>query len=152
MLREVKDSDFEKLYEWANEKEVQKNGYHPDCIDKQIYFKWLDEKMGNPNAKMFIIEQDKEEVGELRLEKYKQDAIIVYSIDKEYRSRGIGKKVIEALDNYCKKHKHYFSEVKCLIAFVKADNIYSVRVFEKNQFRRVYESSKYIVFRKKISI
>lgn len=152
MLREVKNSDFEKLYEWANEEEVKKNGYHPECIDRQSYFKWFSEKMDSPNAKMFIIEEDKKQVGELRLEKYKQDAIIVYSIDKDYRSKGIGKKAIETLDNYCKKHKQYFDEIKCLSAFVKADNIYSIRIFEKNEFRKVYESSKYIVFRKRISI
>lgn len=150
MLREVIKSDFDKLYEWVNDKEVRKNGYKQELVEKTEYYKWFVEKLGSPNAMMFIIEQDEKDVGELRIEKHKNDALIIYSIDKRHRWNGIGKKSIGLIESYYQMNKHMFKGIESFSAFVKANNIYSIKIFERNNFIRIYEDSKYIVFRKSL--
>lgn len=152
MLREVTEADFNQLYEWVNDHEVRNNGYNPERLDKNEYYKWFMDKLESPDTMMFIIQENEKEVGELRIEKHKKDALIIYSVDKLHRWKGIGKKSINFIESYYQMNKHMFSGIESLSAFVKVNNTYSIKIFEKNNFIRIYEDSKYIVFRKSLQV
>lgn len=148
MIRDVTKEDFKQLYQWINDIEVRKNNHDPRPIAKEAYKKWLTEKIQNPDTMMFIIKQDENNVGEIRIERHKKEGIIVYSIDKEYRCKGIAKKVIDYTYRYYQENKEKFKEINTLSAFVKTGNTHSIKVFDRNNFERVYEDHKYIVFKK----
>lgn len=148
MLRQVEEKDFEILYEWVNDHDVRENAYHSKQLDWQEYETWLQSKINDPNVAMFIIVRDGNDVGQIRLEKYRDDAIIVYSVDKDYRGQGIGKLAIFYLEHYLRKETDILEGIHTLSAYVKSKNIGSIKVFEKNSFKRVYESKHYIIFKK----
>ncbi|MHC1749731.1 MAG: GNAT family N-acetyltransferase [Cellulosilyticaceae bacterium] len=148
MLRQVEEKDFEKLYEWVNDNAVRENAYHPKKLSWEEYEVWLGNKIEDPNVAMFMIQRDGNDVGQIRLEKYRDDAIIIYSVDKDYRGQGIGKLAIFYLEYYLRKESNILDGIQTLSAYVKAKNIGSIKVFERNNFKRAYESKHYIVFKK----
>ena len=125
-IREVKKTDCELLFEWANNSEVRKNAISKELIIFENHVNWFNSKLNSTNSKMFILEFNDVPVGQIRYDKQHDDWLIDYSVDSKYRGFGFGKMLVE-------KTLDFFKEEK-ISAAVKKENIASENVFKSLKF------------------
>lgn len=70
-------------------------------------------------------------VGQIRLNVVGEEAEISYSIGAEYREKGYGRKAIQLVAGEIQKN---YSEINCLIAKVKPENIASNKLFKSEGY------------------
>lgn len=126
-LKEACEQDKDLLLEWANERQVREASFCSETITREQHEKWFQKVLNSDEIFQFIYYKENMPVGQIRLEKEGANAIISYSIAKEYRGKGYGKKMVAMLEEEVKKNH---PEILELQAFVKADNIASQKVFE----------------------
>ena len=132
------------LYDWAMDKEVRKNSFNSDEFSYESHCKWLEKQLNNKDCDIFLFKVNDEFVGQTRLYYEDNEAIINYSIAKEHRGKGNALLMIEKVIEYVFQNN---ISIDTFVAEVKLDNIPSIKVFEKLNFSKKKEGSKY-VFRK----
>lgn len=126
-LRDVTEADAELLFHWANETEVRQNALNQDEIAWEDHIKWFNRKIKSDQSKIFILEKDKQPVGQIRYDKNGNFWEISFSIGKKFRGSGFGKMIIELSRNRVP------GPVR---AVVKNGNLASQKVFESLEFER----------------
>lgn len=125
--------DSKLFYEWANEEAVRKNALNSNKIIWEEHFKWFTNRLSS-NSKLFVLLMSNKPVGQIRFDLNNDFWEIDYSIDKQYRGFGLGRKIIElSLTKFNLGDK--------LRAFVKRENISSIKVFEKLSFTQKIDSN-----------
>ena len=102
-LRKATYDDCNILFEWANDPSVRANSFNTKAIEIDDHRTWLKKKLTDKN------------------------------IDKNYRGRGIGTKVLYVI-------KKEMQELT-LVGFVKKENIPSIKAFEKAGYIRFDEEN-----------
>ena len=128
LLREVKDTDCDMLFQWANDTETRKNSFHTDKILYENHVGWFQEKLQNPDCQIFILMREGNEVGQIRLDWNKNVGEISFDIASKYRGLGLGSQILKLVEVYARR--------KILFGKVKKGNIASSRCFEKNQYEK----------------
>ncbi|AOR22914.1 GNAT family N-acetyltransferase [Clostridium taeniosporum] len=146
-LRNVNKDDCRLLYNWVNDEQVRKSSFKTKKIVYDEHKNWFEEKLNSNNTKIFILEESKQNIGQIRIEIDGSSALIDYSIDKKYRGKGYGIKIIEIIEKEIKKK---LPQISTLEAIVKLNNIISQRCFEKNNYNK-YLENKYVLYKKEIS-
>ena len=127
ILRLANISDSKLLFNWLNEKEVRNNSLKSEIVKWDIHSDWFCKKLESAKCKIFILENNKDSLGQVRIEEDETGSwLIDYSIDSAFRSKGHGSVIIEQLIN-----KNTGLSFK---AVVKMENEASKRVFEKLNF------------------
>lgn len=130
-LREVTNFDRELIWQWANDEETRKASYSQAHISWDEHIRWFDSIRGQKNHRFYIANNGgKKPVGQIRFAIEGKDAIVSFSVAPESRRRGYGKEIlIEAA-------KKVFNEtnIEQVSAFVKSENMSSLRVFQKAGF------------------
>ena len=132
-LRKATYDDCNILFEWANDPSVRANSFNTKAIEIDDHRNWLKNKLIDKNTALFIVTYNNDNVGTIRLDKDGEELIISYSIDKNYRGRGLGTKVLDAI-------KKEMQELT-LVGFVKKENIPSIKAFEKAGYIRFDEEN-----------
>ncbi len=133
-LRKAKWEDMEKLFLWANDKEVRKNSFSTAPISYEEHQSWYERNMKEENTQIYIFCDSSFEVGTLRLEFDQEGAKISYSIAPEYRGNGYGQELISlAEQEVCQwAGKRGCLPQKAVIkAQVKPENQASNNIFSK---------------------
>lgn len=147
-LRQAQREDCDMLFEWANEKAVRKNSFCTSEIAYGDHVKWFTNLLSDQGRKQLIMELQEGDnriaVGQVRLtfDKEKSQAEIGYSIDKSYRGRGYGKKLLILTTEYIKKN---YPMTQSIVGKVKTNNIASEKVFLKSGFYEEYRCYKWQV-------
>ena len=130
-LRKVSGNDIELLFKWVNDPVVRANTRNPKSVTWWEHSAWFKEKLAAPNTYMYILTEQKHNIGIIRFDKKDKKFIISYSIDKTYRGQGLGKLIlIEGLRKLSLTvHQPHF------IAQVKQGNIASEKIFNTLGFR-----------------
>lgn len=126
-LKEACEKDKDLLLDWANEKKVREASFCSETITREQHEKWFQKVLNSNDILQFIFYKGNIPIGQIRLEKEQESAIISYSIAKEHRGKGYGKGMVEMLEKEVQKNH---PEILELQAFVKKDNIASQKVFE----------------------
>ena len=137
---EVVDANLEHaqlLFDWANEQTVRNNSLNNEPIKWENHLKWLSKNIESEKNKIFIFFNNGKPIGQVRLDLIGDQWLIDYSVDKDYRGKGIGSKII-------KKTIDLNSDKK-LKAEVKKLNIASLKVFEKLGFKMKANNEKEIL-------
>ena len=140
-FRKANIDDIDLIFEWANDKVVRNNSFDSNPIKFSQHKIWFENHMKD----IYIFLCDDKPIGQLRLEINGEEAAISYSIAKEYRGCGYGKKIIEASEEIAKQ----YDNVVFLEALVKDDNEYSNKIFEKLEYTKNVKEG-YIEYRKRI--
>ncbi|WP_375580227.1 GNAT family N-acetyltransferase [Marivirga tractuosa] len=137
------NKEVELLFEWVNDKEVRQNSFNSDDISWEGHKKWFEKKLKDKNCKIFIFYEQDTPVGQMRLDKINSEWFIDYSISKEYRGRGYGTKMVNAIKDSVNESP--------LVAEVKSDNKASAKTFEKCGFKLIdtYKQNNELVFQYK---
>lgn len=135
-LRDATEQDKDLLFQWANEEQVRKQSFTPGKITYEEHCVWFDEMMQNEQIIQWILTVDKQPVGQIRLKLRGENAEVGYSICAERRREGFGKLILSLATQ---RVKNEFPKVKRMTAKVKTDNVASLKAFEKNGYRSLYE-------------
>jgi UDP-2,4-diacetamido-2,4,6-trideoxy-beta-L-altropyranose hydrolase len=128
-LRDVKSDDCKLLFSWANEPGVRMNAINNNQIEWDEHVAWFSRILSGGNSRIFILERSGKPAGQARFDLKGDHCIIDYSVDKDYRGKGLGKLMLEkSIDRIGKAS---------FKAIVKTENISSIAVFKSLNFEEV---------------
>jgi UDP-2,4-diacetamido-2,4,6-trideoxy-beta-L-altropyranose hydrolase len=133
-IREVQADDCLLLWEWANDPEVRAAAFRSDPIPWDAHLRWFEAKRSDPSCRIFIVlDKHDQPAGQIRFERNGQrEAVISVSVSAPRRGQGLG---TEAIRSACERYIRDSGGTE-LVAFIKPQNIPSVRAFEKAGFAR----------------
>lgn len=143
-LRPIKEEDCDLLFEWLNDREVRQMSFSTEPVSYEEHINWFSKKLCSSLTNAFIICFDEKPVGQIRIHIEKNDGIISYSIDKNYRGHGYGSETLKKIIDEIKERE---IKVDKLIGKVKNGNICSRKAFQKAGYKSV-ERQDYIEFYK----
>ncbi|MHC1681695.1 MAG: GNAT family N-acetyltransferase [Clostridiaceae bacterium] len=126
-LRKANLEDCDLIYEYANDKEVRNNSFNSGTISYDTHVNWFKNKLNDKNNLFFILTDGYASYGQIRLDISNNEGLISYSIAKEHRGHGLGKKIMLLIEDYIKENK---VDINIIIAKVKPNNLASKKVFE----------------------
>ena len=135
-LRDVTEQDRDLLFQWVNDEEVRKNSFSSQRISYEEHCKWFTNMMKNERCKQWILQEDKQPVGQIRVMIKDDAAEIGYSVCAERRGEGFGKLMLELAR---RRVQTDLPNVKKLIARVKPENIASLKAFEDSGYKTMFE-------------
>lgn len=124
----LKDSQL--YWHWANDPEVRKNAFNSNPISWEEHQLWFASKLKDSNSVLLISVSQYGPVGQIRLDGEWPQKTISYSVARQYRGKGIGKKLV--LEVISRRP----SFAKCFLAEVKKENMASAHIFERLGFQR----------------
>lgn len=128
-LRAANKDDMHLLWEWANDLCVRQNSFNSSHISLEDHKGWFDRVLKDSNKYLYILCDNDERVGQIRLDKQEDgSAIINYSISNQYRGNGYGRVIIQLANNIILSDS---LPITSLIAKVKKDNVASQLIFEQ---------------------
>lgn len=94
-LRSVLEEDREIIWKWANDAETRAVSFFPEFIPWDEHLKWFKSKLDNQKCFFYLaVNQNGIPIGQVRVERNKDKAVISVSIDKIFRGCGYGSVVI----------------------------------------------------------
>ena len=133
-------SDSKLLFDWINDTSTRNNSLNKQSIKWEDHIKWFNLKLENKeDCKIFIFSQNFP-VGVLRLDRISQGFKISFSVDKDFRGKGIGFRMVNRIIND-------FSDLNFYADVVKG-NKKSNKIFMKNQFKILETNKNYITYQK----
>lgn len=136
ILFRIANEDDELLYfKWANDEDVRKNSFSPAKIEVEDHKKWFAKKIHDSNCVMLVAYLKDEVIGQIRFDKNIQsDFEIDFSIERNYRGKGIGAKILRAgVIELINKNP----SVQRVIGKVKKYNFSSKQSFVKAGFKQL---------------
>ena len=130
-LRLAEKKDLMEVFNLSNEDLVRKSSFKPGKIELVDHKKWFLQKLQDKNALILIAENNKHFIGVVRFD-MKKENVIGISISPDFRGQGLGSRLIAKGLKYLEKTK---PEIKKITAYIKVDNIASIKTFEKSGFR-----------------
>jgi UDP-2,4-diacetamido-2,4,6-trideoxy-beta-L-altropyranose hydrolase len=128
-IREACSSDCELYWDWVNDTEVRQNAFNPEIITWKEHQEWFKSKLDDSAATLYLVESILGPIGQVRFEKSGQDFIISYSIGRQFRGIGLGKKLLASAIGVFPDSRGFN-----LIGEVKINNLQSAKVFENLDF------------------
>ncbi|HLP21161.1 MAG TPA: GNAT family N-acetyltransferase [Chitinophagales bacterium] len=120
-LRKATLADAALLFGWANEPLVREMSVNSAEIKWEEHLLWLAKKTNSLNSLLYILEKDGMPVGQIRYDLVENEWTIDYSIDKEFRNKGIGRILLSLSLPLLKDKK--------VTALVKKENLPSQTIF-----------------------
>lgn len=145
----AKPDDADILFEWANDAQTRANAFNTGEIEYDEHIRWFRSKLENENSYIFICESCGQKIGQIRLDITDNEALISYSIAKEYRGMGFGKKILKSVECYAKKIAGTKDRSIDLVGLVKFENLPSQCCFEGLGYAKSMQK-KFIEYRKTI--
>ena len=123
--------DVQLYFDWANDKNTRQQSFSSEPIPFQEHSEWFVGKMNNGKCRLYVMEYKGVSVGQIRFDIEDNKAKISYSLDANYRGKGLGRFLLKG---GMKKVKEDLPAVEQIIGYVKSDNHASVYVFQKLNF------------------
>nr|WP_262914144.1 GNAT family protein [Portibacter lacus] len=131
-LRPAQKMDSLLYFNWANDPSVRIHSFSSEEIKLKDHQTWFDNKLTSADTYLFVVHQNLEPIGQIRLEIIDNNALISYSIAAQYRGKGYSKFVLQLGINKIKEVK---KDIKEVYGFVKISNIASCKVFKRLNFK-----------------
>ena len=125
-VRKANAADLMLYFGWANDPVVRENSINKNNISLEDHTTWFNNKVNNPSSLMYVFTINNDAVGHVRLDNDMESWVISYVIDKNFRGLKLGTPMIRMIRD--------LNNEKKLIAFVKENNIASIKVFENCGF------------------
>ncbi len=126
-LHRAKLEDAEFLFILRNDKTVRENSFQTKVIAYEQHLNWYKNKMQDEKTQIYILQINKQNIGQVRVDEENSDLEVSYAIRQEYRGKGYAKWMLGTLEKELRKVKNNIG--KCLVGDVKKDNISSQKVF-----------------------
>lgn len=128
-LEKATDENCKLTYSWANNPEIRKHSFNQDSIPYENHQQWFLQKIKSPNCLYFILKKGVDSLGSIRVDLTDNlnSGTISYLIDTSHQKKGYGKEIILHLEKYLIANNLKLK----LIAYVKPENIGSIKIFNK---------------------
>ena len=143
-LREATIDDALLLFNWVNDEVVRLNSINQDTILWENHLNWFSSRLNSNQTYIYILTDGKINYGQIRIDKYNNWWIIDYSIDVNFRGKGLGSLIVKLL---VEKNKGYNFK-----AIVKQNNPSSIHVFLKLGFKEVKGDLENMIYFEKTQI
>jgi RimJ/RimL family protein N-acetyltransferase len=94
-LRRASATDTRLLFEWRNDPETRQASLNQAEISWATHVAWLDQKLRDPDCRIWMLERDGDAVGQVRYERDGPIARISLSIAAAFRGRGLGAELLK---------------------------------------------------------
>ena len=129
-LRKAEQRDMEQLHIWRNDPDVRRWSFHTEEISLEEHKKWFQISLERDDVEMFILEEDGQPVGQIRLTYRYDELVIGYSIDRNCRGRHLGQRIVELMEKKLQQDESLRKDGEYFVAYVQKDNVVSRRVFQ----------------------
>ena len=127
-------SDMDTYFKWVNDSEVRKNSFNNEIIGYNAHVDWFNRKINSKDSNLYIFYYENIPIGQVRIDCISfTENIIDISVDVGYRGKGLGVLFLKMASNDFKLNFHN----KQLIAYVKKDNLASIKQFIRANFNEV---------------
>lgn len=131
--------DMLLFFNWVNDEHVRINSLNNNLINYTDHQQWFRNKINDENCRIHVyLNKFNIPIGQIRIEFIDNEWVINYSIDKNYRQLGLGNLFIK--DILAKYPNKKFK------AFVKTNNIASIRIFQNIGFSELSNQNNVITF------
>lgn len=125
-LRPATADDARRIFEWANDPTTRAVSFSSEPIPWETHVAWFARKLADPACRLYVVCDDDEPVGQVRLDHEGARATISVAIAEPHRGRGLGVAAIRAA--------LLESEAEAIDAFILDDNARSIAAFERAGF------------------
>jgi len=133
-LRLAVASDVKLLFEWVNTPSSLKNKEKSSApIEWSAHQNWFNKRLNNPNVRIWIVEQNKQAIGQVRVEYDNNKLLIDVFIDSLFRGNDYGLTALKLLIKQCQVT---YPGVP-LHAIIKNENYPSLNLFRRADFQEV---------------
>ena len=151
--RKALKDDLKLFFNWANDKTVRDFSISKAEISIEDHSAWFYKKIQSIDSVMYVFEESKNALGQVRFDRKDELIQIGYSIDKYYRGKGFGKVILKlALENIL--NEPLIENCSSIIGKVRVTNEASTRVFKDLNFDQadieIHNGDRYYVFKKDI--
>jgi RimJ/RimL family protein N-acetyltransferase len=122
-------ADCRLYWHWANDPEVRSNAFNSEPITWEKHQEWFVARLNDSRCLLLIFESKYGPVGLVRLDGDENRKTISYSVSRQYRGKGIGKKIMSEVIGASPSFARRF------LAEVKKENIASANIFKKLGFQ-----------------
>ncbi|MFH1148454.1 MAG: UDP-2,4-diacetamido-2,4,6-trideoxy-beta-L-altropyranose hydrolase [Pseudomonadota bacterium] len=137
-LREASWADCELLFHWANDPDIRAASFRPDPISLEEHEQWLKSKLKAAGCFFYVaVDGAGVPIGQVRYDMTGGEMVISVSVDKAFRSKGYGSRIIR---KGCEKVRGV-TQVGSIHAYVKEGNTVSLSTFIKAGFEETALSS-----------
>ncbi|TGK51933.1 N-acetyltransferase [Leptospira kanakyensis] len=133
-VRPATEDDCKLIFDWANEPEVRNASFYTEKIEWPKHVSWFLQKLNDPNSLILIFEVDGLNAGQIRFDRNGEYFEIDYSIDINYRGKGLGKSIVSL--GISKINSQFKKTIK-ILAKVKKGNSISAKVFRNLGFKEL---------------
>jgi UDP-2,4-diacetamido-2,4,6-trideoxy-beta-L-altropyranose hydrolase len=149
--RKAKQDDVKLYFDWANDEAVRNFSVNKAELAFEGHSSWFTSKLLSADTVMYVFEESKNTIGQVRFDKKGEDIYISYSIDKKHRGRGFGKIVLKlALEKIL--NENIIKNSSYITGIVQLENEASIKVFKELNFIstnfEIHNGDKYYVFKK----
>lgn len=124
-------NDCKIYFDWANDPITRQQSYHSEPIHYENHEAWFKQRLEDTNSILYIVDFNKKSIGQIRFQIKNNIATINYSLDKNYRGKGLGFWIVKkGINSFRKNYPNHD-----IIGFVKFDNIASAKIFRNLGFR-----------------
>ncbi len=142
IFEKIKNLNYAKIiYKINNESAVRKYSKKKEKFSYSHHLIWLKRQLRkNSKEKIFLTIYNKKIIGLMRIRKHKKRNYLSWVIKKEFRRKNLGLLMLSTFVKLYRK-KYY--------AFIKKNNIRSIKICEKAGFSKYRDGSKFNYFIKK---
>ena len=133
VLRAAAEEDVRFVWEVNNHPSVRALSFSTEPIPWETHQTWFARVLADPARELFVIEDDGERAGVLRLdndEGVPGQVVLSIAVAPGRRGRGVGRRALEGVLGAAKP------STRRIVALVRPDNEPSLKVFERAGFER----------------
>ncbi|MFD0963010.1 UDP-2,4-diacetamido-2,4,6-trideoxy-beta-L-altropyranose hydrolase [Pseudofulvibacter geojedonensis] len=127
--RKATAEDVMLVYNWSNDILVRQNSFQSAPINLESHTKWFLDKIKDPEVLFLIIEVNNKPAGVVRYKLNKTNSVVGVIVSNDFRGKRLSSAFLE------EGSKKYFEmSDKPIYAYIKKENIASVKAFEKAKY------------------
>lgn len=130
------EDNYDDYYSIRSEdKNLYWTGYEspPDYENFKLWFK---NRIKDKDRDIFLLYKDGQCIGSLHIDYYPDYATIGYSVKQAFEGKGYGTLIVKEAIKIIKSNKSQRENLCSIKAWINAENLGSIKVAEKNNFRR----------------
>lgn len=147
-VREAQSEDMLLYFNWVNDPLVRKFAFKTNHISLECHSQWFEKKLKSDDTILCLCYMNKNPIGQVRFDKMEDGLYIDISIDKAYRGKGYGKKVLNSSIDYVSNKYGFYN----FISEVKEENVASANLFLSTGFVLVEKKERVLCFQLRKSI
>ena len=124
--------DGARTWKWRNSKKVRENSFDPTPISMDDHLTWWKEALSNPARTLLIAQFQGTDVGVLRLDFEKDQAIVSVYLDSDFTGIGLGSSLLRLGNSWLLENR---PQVNTVLAKILPENEASIQAFEAAGFR-----------------